>query len=407
MSLILDEDMIPYEIPKKWIIYDFQSINTLLVEAKSCLMALKNVPQQRRWVEALQQMQLKREVAGTSRIEGATFNESELDLALRDTPAQLHTRSQKQAAAAISTYRWIATIPSDMPINSELICQIHRRMVTGADDDHCAPGRVRGAGDNVNFGIPRHRGVEGGEACTFALSEFTKAVAGPYQEHDPIIQAMAAHYHFAAMHPFQDGNGRTARALEALMLQRAGLRDSSFIAMSNYYYDEKANYLAALAEVRQNSHDLTPFLRFALKGVAIQCQAMLREIHQHIAKALVKNVASELLGRLKTKRKAVLAKRQFQILDRLLDSNEETLRFDRLLDMTHSIYGKLKAPVPALVRDLINLRHLGAIRIQKDSQGQYQFSARLQWPSEITETEFFKRLRDLPKSKNLEFLDPH
>ena len=52
------------------------------------------------------------------------------------------------------------------------------------------------------------------------------------RDHDPIIQALAAHYHVAAMHPFLDGNGRTARALEALMLQRAGLRDTCFIAMS-------------------------------------------------------------------------------------------------------------------------------------------------------------------------------
>jgi Fic family protein len=40
---------------------------------------------------------------------------------------------------------------------------------------------------------------------------------------------------FAAMHPFADGNGRTARALEALLLQRAGLREACFIPMSNYF----------------------------------------------------------------------------------------------------------------------------------------------------------------------------
>jgi Fic family protein len=41
------------------------------------------------------------------------------------------------------------------------------------------------------------------------------------------------------MHPFLDGNGRTARALEALMLQRTGLRDTLLIAMSNYSYEQK------------------------------------------------------------------------------------------------------------------------------------------------------------------------
>jgi len=39
-----------------------------------------------------------------------------------------------------------------------------------------------------------------------------------YRGHDPLIQALAMHYHFASMHPFLDGNGRSARALETLML---------------------------------------------------------------------------------------------------------------------------------------------------------------------------------------------
>jgi Fic family protein len=368
-------------------------------------MALKSLPLQRRWVDALQQIQLKREVAGTSRIEGATFSDRELEQALKETPEQLHTRSQKQAAAATSTYRWISTIPMDMPIKGDLICEIHRHIVTGADDDHCAPGRTRWGGVNVNFGIPRHRGAEGGSECDAAFGEFTKALVGAYRDHDPIIQAMAAHYHFAAMHPFQDGNGRTARALEALMLQRAGLRDSSFIAMSNYYYDEKQKYLAALAEVRQKGHDLTPFLQFALKGISLQCQLLLKEIHQNIAKALVRNVASEMLSRLKTKRKAVLAKRQFQILDRLLDAEQDSIELDGLMAMNYSIYGKLKNPWAALVRDLINLRHLGAIKTDRDSDGHFHIALRLEWPSEITETEFFRRLKEFPKAKTLEFLD--
>lgn len=77
------------------------------------------------------------------------------------------------------------------------------------------------------------------------------AVRTVYNKHDPLIQALALHYHFAAMHPFMDGNGRTARALEALVLQRAGLTDKAFIAMSNYYYDEKNAYVSSLSEVRR------------------------------------------------------------------------------------------------------------------------------------------------------------
>ena len=96
--------------------------------------------------------------------------------------------------------------------------------MTGCDDDHCAPGRLRGRDENVTFGFPRHRGCEGGPACGKAFSALVDAVKRDFRAHDPLIQAMALHYHFAAMHPFLDGNGRTARALEALLLQRAGLR---------------------------------------------------------------------------------------------------------------------------------------------------------------------------------------
>ena len=254
--------MIKYFMPKDWIRYDKVAVSSALASAKAAVMSLTSMPFQRSWAEQLQVVQLKREVAGTSRIEGADFTERELDAAMKGTPEQLETRSQRQAAAAVGTYRWIAGLASDLPITDELICEIHRRIVTGADDDHCAPGVIRKRDENVNFGVPRHRGADGGDECRDAFTGLAKAIQREFQGHDPIVQALAAHYHFAAMHPFLDGNGRTARALEALMLQRTGLRDSLFIAMSNYYYEEKNGYLTALAEVRASDHDLTPFLLF-------------------------------------------------------------------------------------------------------------------------------------------------
>lgn len=205
--------MIRYELPKNWIIYDGRLLTNALAEAKASVLSLQTIPYQRRWVEALQQIELKREVAGTSRIEGAEFTDRELEAAMKETPEQLLTRSQKQAHAAVQTYRWIATIPRDKPINQELIRGIHRKIVTGADDDHCPPGQIRHHDRNVNFGVPRHRGAEGGEECERAFTEFTNALQHQYREHDPIIQAIAAHYHLAAMHPFLDGNGRDRKSV--------------------------------------------------------------------------------------------------------------------------------------------------------------------------------------------------
>src|ERR1035438_1059155 len=106
--------MIRYELPKRWILYDASAVMTALVEAKAAVRALTTLPYQKSWVEALQELQLKREVAGTSRIEGAEFTERELDEAVRPdvSPEELRTRSQRQARAAMRTYRRIGGVPA-------------------------------------------------------------------------------------------------------------------------------------------------------------------------------------------------------------------------------------------------------------------------------------------------------
>lgn len=393
---------IQYEMPRQWVSYDPAGIQSELLGAKVSILALTQIPYQRSWADQLQEMQLKREVAGTSRIEGAEFTEKELDAAMKETPQQLETRSQRQAACALATYRWIATLETDRPVDEALVCEIHRRIVSGCDDDHCPPGRPRGRDENVTFGAPRHRGGEGGEECEIALRQLCQAARTVFREHDPLISALALHYHFAAMHPFLDGNGRTARALEALMLQRVGLRDTLFIAMSNYYYEEKPNYLKALSETRALNHDLTPFLKFALKGVEKQCSRLFSEIRFQVAKALYRNTVTDLFGRLRSPRKRVMSDRHVQLLNLLLDHDNQMLA--ELEKDTKQFY-RVNNPRKALIRDLnylVGLQALTAKRLQDKSD--FQLSINLEWPTQITETEFFKRVKEMPKAKVYGFL---
>ncbi len=393
---------IPYQAPRQWVSFDSTAIQAELLGAKAAMLALKQIPYQRSWAEELQQIQLKREVAGTSRIEGAEFTERELDAAMRETPQQLETRSQRQAACALATYRWIAKLEADRPVDEALIREIHRRIVSGCDDDHCPPGRLRGRDENVTFGTPRHRGVEGGDDCQTALRRLCQAVRTVFRDHDPLIQALSLHYHFAAMHPLLDGNGRTARALEALMLQRVGLRDTLFIAMSNYYYEEKAEYLNALAETRTLNHDLTPFLKFALKGIEKQCNRLFSEIRLQVAKALYRNTMTDLFGRLRSPRKRVMSDRHVKLLQLLLDRGSQT--FSEVIKQTLGLY-HVKNPRKALIRDLSYLAGLEAIEIkQTDDKLDAIVSINLDWPTQITESEFFKRVKKMPKAKLFGFL---
>jgi Fic family protein len=394
--------VIAYEKPRDWILYDFRKVANLLTNAKAAVLSLTTIPYQKNWADELQVVQLKREVAGTSRIEGADFTEKELDAAMRETAEQLQTRSQRQAAAAVKTYRWIAKLPPERPITEDLIFEIHRLLVTDADDDHCPPGKIRGRDENVTFGAPRHRGVAGGVECETAFSELCRAAQREFQEHDPLIQALALHYHFAAMHPFLDGNGRTARALEALMLQRTGLKDSLFIAMSNYYYEEKTAYLNTLAEVRANGHDLTPFLLFGLKGVEQQGKRLFGEIRKNVAKALYRNLMFDLFNRLRTPRKRVMKERHIEILKLLLNTDHMSL--DELTERTKIHYHTLGNARKALIRDINYLIGLNAIAFTKLPDNKFDLFVRLDWPTEITETEFFKRVKQMPKAKTHTFL---
>ena len=125
------------------------------------------------------------------------------------------------------------------------------------------------------------------------------------------------HYHLAAMHPFLDGNGRTTRALEALMLQRCGLREVSFVPISNYYYDEKVTYLESLAKVREEHHDLTHFLNFVLRGVALQTKRLAEKLKRVVSKEIFRNFMHELSVKLETMRKRAIIKRQLVVLNHL------------------------------------------------------------------------------------------
>jgi hypothetical protein len=195
----------------------------------------------------------------------------------------------------------------------------------------------------------------------------------------------------AAMHPILDGNGRTARALEALMLQRVGLRDALFIAMSNFYYEHKTGYLTALADVRAAGHDLTPFLSFALQGVERQCRQLFHRIREEIVRALFRDTMTQLVSRLRSPRKRAMSERHVQVLHLLLDA--EPMAWGDVIARTRHLY-VVKNPLKALARDVACLLELKAVRFDSDL-----LSINLNWPAEITETEFFRLVQNMPKGK--------
>ena len=388
---MVSERMSRYAIPQHWIRYDANALFNLLVEAKAAAALLRQMPYLLQWIEQAHEEQLRLEAEGTSRIEGAEFTPHEREEALAADPLT-HSRlthSQRQLRCADATYRWLHKQPPDRSVTSAFIREIHGRLVTGCDDNRCQPGSLRPEGWNVTFGSPIFRGAEGGSECQSAFNGLCAAIAGEFRRHDPIIQGVAAHYHIGAIHPFGDGNGRTARALEAFMLQCAGVNDVIMVSLSNYYYEHKDDYLLSLNQSHQNGHDITSFLSFALKAIIARCNALSGEIAKHHRRILFREFAGSMFGQLRNPRRRALGERQLNILEMMLDGTP--IQMKRVLPL----YQSLKYPGRAVVRDLAHLLDLGAIVWEK-SDDKSHFKLNLDWPQQFSESELIARYEDLP-----------
>ena len=381
-----------YVLPREWGRYDAGAILDALVDAKTAAGVLNRLPYLSQWIEQIHEEQLRLEAAGTSRIEGAEFTPREQDEALAPEAANRAdlTHSQRQLRAADATYRWLRDQPANRLVTADLIRDIHRRIVTGGDDDHCEPGGLRPDGWNVIFGTPRCRGVEGGGDCGIAFDALCAAIAGELRGHDAIIRALAVHYHIGAMHPFGDGNGRTTRAVESFMLRSAGVSGLVMVSLSNYYYEHKDEYLAALSESRQAGHNLTPFLKFALPAITERCNATAATIVGNQRRVLYRQFARSLFGQLRSSRRRVLAERQLHILDAVLDSG--TMDAGSLAALIRRHYADLKHPDRAWVRDMIELVEMEAVIWDDD----LAISPNLDWPQRFSESELLERYEAMP-----------
>ncbi|GAF67531.1 unnamed protein product, partial [marine sediment metagenome] len=83
----------------------------------------------------------------------------------------------------------------------------------------------------------------------------------------PVILAGVAHYEIARIHPFIDGNGRTARLLASLILYKSGFDHRRFFALDDYYNEDRPSYYTALKTVDKQKGDLTKWLEYFTNGV--------------------------------------------------------------------------------------------------------------------------------------------
>ncbi|MEU2199144.1 Fic/DOC family N-terminal domain-containing protein [Isoptericola sp. NPDC019482] len=85
-------------------------------------------------------------------------------------------------------------------------------------------------------------------AMTELLDNWSEFLNAP-TDLDPLVRMAVAHYQFEAIHPFTDGNGRTGRIMNVLMLCDAGLLHLPLLYLSRYIIETKDEYYRLLREV--------------------------------------------------------------------------------------------------------------------------------------------------------------
>jgi Fic family protein len=94
----------------------------------------------------------------------------------------------------------------------------------------------------------------------------------------PVLEAGIVHYEFVRIHPFIDGNGRTARTLSTLILVRRGFDTKRFFALDDFYNSDRSRYYKVLKNVNQVSLDITEWLEYFCEGVNICTQAVKNKV---------------------------------------------------------------------------------------------------------------------------------
>ncbi|MDD3669209.1 MAG: Fic family protein [Alphaproteobacteria bacterium] len=195
---------------------------------------------------------LKTELTYTSNaIEGNTLTRKETTLAIEENitsgskPINDYLEARNHAAA----YDFVVELAVKKDkVDEDVILQIHKLILSGIDDLNAGsyrPVRVRLVGSNTILPNPAK--------VPELMKEFDRWLTTTKE--DAVDKAIEAHYRLVTIHPFVDGNGRTARLLMNLILMLAG-----YCPIIIRKIDRK-RYLSALEE-RQTKDNAVPYVSF-------------------------------------------------------------------------------------------------------------------------------------------------
>ena len=272
-----------YETTHPWITFQATDINRvppnnwmLLGEAKSKCEHLAGAPLKPAVARELYRVTLVKGALATTSIEGNTLTEDQANGILDGSyaaPPSRQYQEQEMRNILEALQRLNATVirGERIELSTKLIKDFNFQVLKELPiEDHVEPGVFRT--DSVGVGPYKAAPAEDVE---YLIERLVEWLNGPqFENPDPELQfavivakAVYAHLYLAWIHPFGDGNGRTARLLEFAILANCGMVPvPAAHLLSNHYNLTRDQYYRELDKASRSGGNTLPFLLYAITG---------------------------------------------------------------------------------------------------------------------------------------------
>ena len=225
------------------------------------------------WIADMQKKALILESHHSTHIEGTALSLEQAKSILegkkvkgvnRDDEREL--LNYKKAMDFISKY-----LGKDAPVTEGLIRELHKITVKGVRGEQADPGNYRKIQNYVVNSRTREVIYTPPPPIDVPhlMKEFVLWI-NSIGNISPILIAGISQFQFVHIHPFMDGNGRTARILSALILYKTDYDFKRLFTISEYYDKDRPAYYKAIQSVREKNMDMTAWLEYFIEGLRSQ-----------------------------------------------------------------------------------------------------------------------------------------
>ena len=342
--------------------FDQQKIVTELKVFHACYDIIASLPVLPHFAAFLDEDLIRKSIFSTAALEGNPLDEKAVGALLAKEGSTATTDNFEREIINLKTahdkYILAAKDAKPLLLSEELIKEAHFTITTGVNDANISPGRYRNT--SVQVGNKEHGGTyippKIYEDIKTLMQEFVVWINGEaLLQTDPVIRAALAHYHLAKIHPFRDGNGRTARMIEAMILAAASYRYIPSTLWNSYYLDIHDYYIAFSRAEKSADYSVQAFLDFYFTSLSDSLEELRARIVEGTKPLLLRDYVAYLKNEAKE-----LSTRQHQLIELLMNSK---VPFD---------YRYLKTTLPfkllyqhvsekTIKRDIAKLQNLGLV----------------------------------------------